>query len=381
MDKELENYNLDEILDKMMEAIADSQQEVFSISEAAMDEYEATKEDLEEIRKETKEVIEQVDDLEKKDRESRKHLMEVSKDLSNYSETDIKQAYEEAKDTQLELSLLREKEKRLRQKRDDLERRLKKLEGTVEKAENLISQIGIIKNYLGDDLKELGDQFKELKQKENLGIQIIKAQEQERKRVAREIHDGPAQLLANVVFKLEYFDKIVEKDVEKAKEEIKDLKSSVKKSLQDVRKIIFDLRPMSLDDLGLISALKKYIEDFEEKTGLDIQVKVLANKGELKSSFEVAIYRIIQEALNNAYQHSNTKEVDVKLEIRPKNVNVIIKDYGQGFDVEKALEKSANQDSFGLMSMKERASLLGGSVNFISQQNKGTKVIVEIPLK
>ncbi|MBM7557199.1 sensor histidine kinase [Halanaerobacter jeridensis] len=381
MYKQLEDFSLDEVIEKMMEGIENSQHEVFSIAEAARNEYEATKEDLEEIREQTIEVIEKVDQLEKDDREARQHLMEVSNDISNYSEVDIKEAYENAKDTQLELSLLREKEKRLRQKRDDLERRLKKLEGTVDKAENLISQIGIIKNYLTDDLQELGSQFKELKQKEHMGIQIIKAQEKERKRVAREIHDGPAQLLANVVFKLEYFDKVVEKDVEEAKKEVKDLKSSVKKSLQDVRKIIFDLRPMSLDDLGLVPALKKYIEDFQEKTGLEIEFKILANKTELKSSFEVAIYRIIQEALNNAHQHAKTNTVDVKLELRPKIANVVIKDYGQGFDVEEALEDSAQQESFGLFSMKERAELLGGSVNFVSQAKEGTKVILEIPLK
>lgn len=381
MDKQLKDFSLDEVIEKMMEGIESSQHEVFSIAEAARDEYEATKEDLEEIREQTTEIIEKVDQLEKDDRKARQHLMEVSNDIRSYSETDIKEAYEEAKDTQLELSLLREKEKRLRQKRDDLERRIRKLEGTVNKAENLISQIGIVKNYLTNDLQELGSQFKELKQKEHMGIQIIKAQEKERKRVAREIHDGPAQLLANVVFKLEYFDKVVEKDVKEAKKEVQDLKSSVKKSLQDVRKIIFDLRPMSLDDLGLIPALKKYIEDFQEKTALDVELKIIANKTELKSSFEVAIYRIIQEALNNAQQHAKTNAVDVKLELRPEVANVVIKDYGQGFDVEEALEESANQESFGLFSMKERAELLGGSVNFVSQAKQGTKVILELPLK
>ena len=380
MNQQLEDFSLDEIIDKMIDAIENSQQEVFSISEAARNEYEATKEDLEEIREETTEVIDKVDKLEVEDRKARRHLMEVSNDISSYSESDIKEAYEEAKDKQVELSLLREKEKRLRQKRDDLERRLKELEGTVNKAENLISQIGIVKNYMTDDLQELGSQFKELKQKEHLGIQIIKAQEKERKRVAREIHDGPAQLLANVVFKLEYFDKVVDKDVQKAKDEVQDLKTSVKKSLQDVRKIIFDLRPMSLDDLGLIPALKKYTEDFEEKTGLNIELKVLANKRELKSSFEVAIYRIIQEALNNAHQHSGTNTVDVKIEIRPKIVNVVVKDYGEGFDVEEALAESANQESFGLFSMKERAELLGGKVNFVSQAGQGSKVMLEIPV-
>ncbi|SJZ44733.1 sensor histidine kinase [Selenihalanaerobacter shriftii] len=377
---ELDITSLDGIVDKMLSEIKNSQNEVFEIAEVARKEYEAAKEKLQEIRDETSETIQRVDELVSTNQRARQRLVKVSQDLNNYSESAIKDAYEKAKDTQVELSLCQEKEKRLRKRRDELERRIKELKTTVERAENLVSQIGIVKEFLNNDLQQFSSQIENLKQKEQLGIKIIEAQEEERKRVAREIHDGPAQSLANVVFRLEYSEKLLDKDIEKAKTELNDLKDLVRKSLQDVRKIIFDLRPMTLDDLGLIPTLKKYINDFINKTSLDVQLKVISNNTKLKSSYEVAVYRIIQEALNNANKHANAKRVDVKLELKSKLINVVINDDGSGFDVEQTLENATESDSFGLLSMKERAELLRGNLKFHSTLGKGTKIILKIPL-
>lgn len=378
MTEELSVDSLDRVVDKILTEIGNSQHEIFEIAETAKQEYEATEQDLQQIRDETAETIQKVDQLRLKNQQTRKELMEVSRDLNNYDEETIKEAYEEAKEVQVELSLLQEKEKQLRKKRDELERRLQELEKTVQRAENLVSQIGIVKEYLTNGLQKFSTQVEELKQKEELGVRIIEAQEEERKRVAREIHDGPAQSLANVVFKLEYSEKLLEKDLKQAKEELNELKGLVKQSLQDVRKIIFDLRPMSLDDLGLVPTLKQYIDDFIEKTGLDVELTIVANEADLQSSYEVAVYRIIQEALNNAHQHAQPKQVDVKLELRSNLINVVISDDGCGFNVEEVLN-TADDDSYGLLSMKERAELLQGSVDFTSQPGQGTKVKLRIP--
>ncbi|MBM7623011.1 sensor histidine kinase [Sporohalobacter salinus] len=379
MKKELNSDSLNQVMNKILTKISDSQHEVFEIAETAKQEYEATKQDLQEIRGETTKTIQKVDKLRVKSQKTRKKLIEVSQNFNNYNEKTIKEVYEKAKEVQVELSLLQEKEKRLRNKRDELERRLQKLEQTVHRAENLISQIGIIKDYLANDLKEFSSQVEELKQKEELGVRIIEAQEAERKRVAREIHDGPAQLLANIVFKLEYSENLLEDDLKKAKEELNELKDLVKKSLKDVRKIIFDLRPMLLDDLGLVPALKEYINNFVDKTGLYVEFAVVANEVDLKSSYEVAVYRIVQESLNNAYQHAQAEQVDVKLEIKSDVINVVISDDGCGFKVTEVLN-TVDDDSFGLLSMKERAELLQGRVDFTSQPGQGTKVKLRIPI-
>jgi len=380
MDKKLGVNSLDQVVDKMVTAIDDSQGEVFEIAEAARQEHEAAEKDLKDIKDETVNIIQKVDDLREANRKARMNLMKVSQDLDDYSETDIKEAYEKAKDIQVELSLFEEKEKRMRQKRDELERRLKGIEETVERAENLVSQIKIVKDFLANDLQEFSSQMEGLKQKEQLGIKIIEAQEEERKRVAREIHDGPAQLLANVVFKVDYSQKLLDNDVGQAKEELQELKKLVRKSLQDVRKIIFDLRPMTLDDLGLIPTVRKYVEDFVEKTGLDIQIKVLAEEVDLRPSHEVVIYRIIQEALNNINQHAQAKRVDIKLELKHNLANVVIKDDGCGFNVGEVLENQVGKSSFGLLSMKERVELVQGSIKFESQRGKGTKITLKIPI-
>jgi len=139
--------------------------------------------------------------------------------------------------------------------------RLKEAYKTVEKADNLISQIGISLSYLTGDLENVSLQIEDMKQKRLLGIRIIKAQEEERQRVAREIHDGPAQSMSHIVLKAEICERLVDSDPEKAKDELRTLKSVVRDTLRDVRKIIYDLRPMSLDDLGLIPTLQRYIEN------------------------------------------------------------------------------------------------------------------------
>jgi len=148
--------------------------------------------------------------------------------------------------------------------------RLKEAYKTVEKADNLISQIGISLSYLTGDLENVSLQIEDMKQKRLLGIRIIKAQEEERQRVAREIHDGPAQSMSNIVLKAEICERLVDSDPEKAKDELRTLKSVVRDTLRDVRKIIYDLRPMSLDDLGLIPTLQRYIETCREESGIKI---------------------------------------------------------------------------------------------------------------
>ena len=216
-------------------------------------------------------------------------------------------------------------------------------------------------------------------QRQQMGLQIIKAQEEERKRLSREIHDGPAQSLANVVLRMEFCEKLMDVDPDKVRDELKELKKTVKNNLQDVRKIIFDLRPMALDDLGVVPALKRYIEDFKDKNNINIQTSFRGREIRFEPALEIALFRLIQEALNNVVKHARASEVKVSVDVNDNMVKAVVEDDGVGFILAKALNNYTGK-KFGLISMRERADLLGGDMNIETKSGQGTKIMFVIPV-
>lgn len=370
---------LDDILERTVKSLEQGQEEIFDIAESTRAEAERARQELEKVKAETADIIRQVDQMETRNKKARMRLLHVSREFEYYSEDEIKEAYEKAEDSLVKLSILREKEENLRQKRDEYERRLINMEKTVDKAENLVSQVGVAVNYLLGSLKDIGTTVEDLQHKSQLGIRIIQAQEEERKRVARDIHDGPAQSIANVVFRSEYVESLMDKDLAKAKEEINELKSQVRLTLQDIRKIIFDLRPMTLDDLGLIPTLRRYTDKFYEKSQVRTELIVIGNEKKLNPSLKVTIFRIIQEALNNVHKHAQTKRAMVKIEYQPSHLNLVVEDKGKGFNLEKVKEMTEENESYGLLSLEERAELVGGKMKIITSPGKGTKIRIKMP--
>jgi two-component system sensor histidine kinase DegS len=216
-----------------------------------------------------------------------------------------------------------------------------------------------------------------------MGMRIITVQEQERQRLARDIHDGPAQSMSNIVLKCEICEKLLDMDVQKAKQQIGELKQLVKSSLQEIRRIIFDLRPMSLDDLGLIPTLQRYASNFTEETDIDVTLDLYSPSEEVDKVIEVAVFRIVQEALNNIKKHSKATKVYIEIHIDDGILIARIVDNGVGFNVQKVEQaKKANvQDGgFGIYGMRQRAELLKGKLMIQSQEGKGTTVLLQVPV-
>ncbi|MEJ6950705.1 sensor histidine kinase [Natronospora cellulosivora (SeqCode)] len=370
------NNSLEKILEKTVNVLDESQKDIFAIAESSRKEFENIKKELECIKLEINEVVDKLDALERKNRRARLKLMEVSKDFNSYSEIDIKNAYREAEESSVEIAVIREKEEQLIRRRRKLETSLLNLQETVEKAENFVSKVSVIKEFLNGQLSSLSDEFDDLRQKNNLAIKVIQAQEEERKRLAREIHDGPAQSIANLVFRVELSQKLLDKDIDKARNELDELKDLIRLSMQDIRKIIYNLRPMSLDDLGLIPTLKKYIDNYTKESDIIIAFNVLGDQRRLSSTFEVTIFRLIQEALNNIFKHANASSGKIRLEYCPERVNILISDDGIGFDCSEI-----DEDKYGLISMRERCNLLGGEISIKSAHDKGTIIKILLPIK
>ncbi|OWZ84910.1 sensor histidine kinase [Natranaerobius trueperi] len=374
----LDITQIDKILEKTIESIEQGKTEIFDIAETARSEYEQLKNELTDIKKQTAELIDEVDNLEKRSHFSRIRLAEVSKNFNTYSEKDIKQAYEQASELRARLTIMKEREQQMKRLRDNTERRLKNLENTVNKAENIMNQMGAIESYLSQGLGGLQETIDELEQRKTTGLRIIRAQEEERRRVAREIHDGPAQSLANMVLRTEYCEKLLDSNnqVDKIRDELIDLKEQVRLNLKDVRKIIFDLRPMTLDDLGLVPAIRRLIQGVEEDINIEGELKVFGEEARLERDLEIALFRTIQEALNNIKKHSKAKRFWVKVEFREDLIQMNIRDDGTGFEINEV----SKDNQFGLSNMKERVTSLEGDIKINSKPKEGTIISIKVPI-
>lgn len=371
--------NIDKIVKKTLASINGARKQIYEIAEGARNEYQRLLVDVEQIKTENQEIIEQVDSLEREERRGRLRLMEVSRDFRRYTEGDIRDAYEHANNVQIELSVMREREKNVRKRRDELEFRLRDLKDTVQKAENVVSQVSVVLGFLGNEMGGLSAQVENLHQRQMLSAKIIKAQEEERKRVAREIHDGPAQTMANIVFRAEVVERVMDSDMNRARLELQSLKIQVRECLQEVRKIIFDLRPMALDDLGLVPALRRFVDIVKERTKFSAEILVNGPEKRLSSALEVSIFRICQEALQNIEKHAQASFARIRMDYQNEWLYIIIEDNGIGFSEKDVLEQKT--DSFGLYSMRERVELIGGTMTIKSEAGVGTKIIIQAPME
>lgn len=371
---------LDKIVKKTIGAINDSKTEIYDIAESSRRECKKLDEELDMLKQQVTELIQEVDILEEALKESKRKLMLINRNFENCSQEQLKEAYEKADNLRVELAVKRENEQFLIRRRNDLEIRIKDAYRTVQKADNLIAQVGAALGYLTGDLQEVCAQLDGLQQKQLLGLKIIKAQEEERQRVARDIHDGPAQQMSNVVLKAEICERMIDIDLDKAREELKNLKRIVRDSLQDVRKIIYNLRPMSLDDLGLIPTLQRYVTTYQEETGIAVSFQTNGDFTEIKPVISLTVFRIVQEAMNNVSKHANAGNITVILEFLANSLRLYVGDNGTGFDTEKLKVKSDDISSgFGLVSMQERVELLSGEMTINSEPGKGTRLNIMIP--
>ncbi|MFD0696227.1 sensor histidine kinase [Paenibacillus sp. GCM10027628] len=372
---------IDRVIKNAINVMESSKYQIFEIAETSRLEKEALNRELEEIQEETSVTIELVDKLEKDYKRSRIRLTEVSRDFNKYREDDIKTAYEAAIALQLQLTIAREKESHLKTRRNDLQQRVKNVDKQVERAETIVSQMNVVLEYLSGDLNQVTRILESAKNRQLLGLKIILAQEEERKRIAREIHDGMAQTLANVVLRTEIAERMLGKqDIPSVKEELVDLKGQVRGGLEEVRKIIFNLRPMALDDLGIVPTLRKYVQDFEEKHRIRTQFNLVGKETRIPSGLEIAIFRLVQEALSNVIKHAKATFVSVELTLERDQVQIYVVDNGIGFDVMQTEQRIAKGNNFGLLGMRERVELLDGSMVLESEKDSGTKITMLIPI-
>ncbi len=228
------------------------------------------------------------------------------------------------------------------------------------------------------------ERLKESQQRETmrgeLFRRIVAAQESERQRIARDLHDETGQALTAIGLGLRGLESRLARDPAQAATTLHELQSLTADSLQELQRLMADLRPSHLDDLGLSAALRWYAAKLEERYPLRIGVEIGGEERPLEDAAKIAIFRIVQEALNNVLKHSEAKHAKVELEFTEKGMRASVRDDGCGFDPDRIRAiQTSSRPSLGLAGMQERAALLGGSVVIQSRPGQGTMVEAFVP--
>jgi two-component system sensor histidine kinase UhpB len=208
--------------------------------------------------------------------------------------------------------------------------------------------------------------------------QILHAQEQERKRIARELHDETSQVLTSLLISLALLEESV--STEESRRRVADIRALAHQTLRAVRNLSIDLRPSALDDLGLLPALRWYIKEYQQKCGAEVEFVPSGFRDRLPPEMETAIYRIIQESLTNTAKHGQAQHVWITLVEDGSRVHGRIRDDGRGFDAQTVLQTPWQDRGLGLSGMMERAALLDGTVDIRSHPGSGTTIELSIPL-
>jgi len=211
---------------------------------------------------------------------------------------------------------------------------------------------------------------------------VLGSLEAERERLYRDVHDGPAQVLANAIFEVEYLERITERAPAEVRQTLKtelaNLKGQFRGSLDSVRAMIYDLRPPELTELGLAEAIRNYASEWEARCGIKVGSQLDLKDTGLTPMEELAVYRVMQEALQNVHKHAHASAVGLAWSRSNESWVLHVTDDGMGFDLVKA---ARHKKSVGLLSMRERAELIGGSLQIQSTPGKGTAVTLLLPVE
>jgi signal transduction histidine kinase/DNA-binding response OmpR family regulator len=203
---------------------------------------------------------------------------------------------------------------------------------------------------------------------------------EERNRIAREIHDGIAQSLASLLLEVDLNLELLESEPEMVRKGLMKIREVIEENISEIRRSIFALRPIDLDRLGFLTALRKYIGDFSEQNRIPVHLEVLGEEAKLSSRLEYTLFRIVQESLNNVRKHADAESVWIELDMsRPESVSLTIRDDGRGFDLEEALANAPSLGNLGLIQMKERVEEIRGEFAIETKPGYGTKVIAVLP--
>lgn len=299
-------------------------------------------------------------------------LRTIQDNIETVPRQDIKVKYDEAIDARFRLTTMRGQLEKFQSNKEILE----KQQGLLAQLLNVIQGVDILSTGL--------DETPVTNPKASLNIvRIVQAQEEEKLRLARLMHDGPAQSLTNFILQTEICQRLFDRDPARAAEELGNLKTTASVTFQKVRDFIFDLRPMMLDDLGVVPTVRRYIDSFKEKSDIDTRLELLGEERRLQNHREVMLFRGIQDLLGHSRDYGNATEITVRMDMSTDRIKVDVDDNGRGFDAEAIFmgEDIQRLDARGqgILTLKEKLELVGGSLAVTSSETEGTEIHLELP--
>lgn len=261
----------------------------------------------------------------------------------------------------------------------NIEKYEEKLRNIREKIENLNKEIKETENRI-IQLETVLNILNQQKSQIDIGLNILELQEQDRQRIARDLHDSTVQNLTSLIHKCELSTKFVDIDPVRTRLELLTISNTLKSVINEIREIIFNLKPMSLDDLGLIMTIERFINQLMNHHDIEIKLKYNEERNDILPVINLSIFRIIQEACNNAIKHANAKCIEIDIKYDENHINITIKDDGKGFDTNEIKDRiTQDYTGCGLSIMKERVYLLSGTLDIQSKINKGTIINISVP--
>lgn len=333
-------------------------------------EQEKNRRDLDEIERLLRQAQAEVEKLAQRDMSAASQLRNLQANLDRFSKDDIRNVFAMVQEVQARLSSARVQVEQIQAKQQRLRAR----------QEELATLQGVL-GQIDDGVRstEYGAVPGQVQVNDALISEVIQAQEKERLRISLQMHDGPAQQLSNLILRAEICERLVDRDVSQARSELASLKKAINGTLQETRRFIFDLRPMILDDLGLVPTLRRYAQDFGEKFNLEISVAVQNLDQRFPRHYEVALFRFVQEALNNVAKHGNAGSVRIVLDALGKEAQLLVEDDGSGFNIAEALAERPGRVAMGFAVMRQQIeTLLHGQLGIESAPGRGTRVVATV---
>jgi two-component system sensor histidine kinase DegS len=338
-----------------------------AISDALMADYEQVQRELREIDILIKQSAAEVERHAQRNAQVSSYVRQLEPNFETTPRSDIKEAYEALLNAQQRLFTMRGQLEKLQSDQRNLSR-LSDLQRQV------------LELLEGEDVLSHPQQKPGPRSDASNVIRIIQTQETERQSLVRRMHDGPASSLSNFILQAEICQRFFESDPHRARVELNALKDAAAGTFGAVKDFIFDLRPMMLDDLGVVPTLRRYVESVQEKSNLPVSITVTGTERRLESHIEVTIFRAVQELLNNARNHAQASQIQVTLDIAPESVTVVVEDNGIGFNVEEAMDKTT-RDTIGLSTLRDRIEMLNGELRIQSGKGRGTRAEFSVPVE
>ena len=333
----------------------------------------STKRRLSEIKDQIEQIQLSVDREQQRYSSIASELKTVKENLDTVPREDIRDKYDEALEVRFRLATMRGQ--------------LEKIEGQydyLEKQQAVFSQI--LSGLEGVDYLEAFDENGDSSRGGVDIVGIINAQEEERKRLSRVMHDGPAQSLTNFILQAEICQRLFDRDPERAAAELDNLKTNASRTFQKIRDFIFDLRPMMLDDLGIAATVRRYSDSFAEKNDINVQYEIINEERRMENYREVFIFRTIQELMSMARDFAAATEVKVRLDMSTDPIKILVEDDGRGFDSETVFDTdddSVVEDgrTSAMITLRNKVELVGGEMTVQSNETDGSAIRIEVPIE